>query len=170
MRKLVLLMAAMPGIACTASGAGAAPRVHRLELAAVGLSVALPANWRTAAREPGWNVVVSRPDGQAKFFVERFREATGMSGFRTLLETDVKKTDRADDPHASFETRAARVASRPAVEIVARYGSLTAFVYGFEYDHDDYILEYVTATTYLAHDRPAFSASVRSVRFLAAPA
>lgn len=137
----------------------------RFDISQAGISLTLPGNW-TASAQKGWKFVAVRPDGEGKLFVESFREATGFFGFRTWFESYVRKTARADDPHATFETRAAKVAGERTVEIVARYGGLTAYAYGFAHDQDDFVVEYVTSTTFAAKNFPVFAASVRSIRFL----
>lgn len=154
--------------ALVATSAVAAPPAKRFDIRNAGISIALPGNWKQQSNQSGWKYVAARPDGQGKFYVESYRESTGYFAFRATFEDYVRKAAKVDDPRAKFETKAVKVGGERAIEIVARYGVLTAYAYGFVHARDDYIVEYVTATAYLGENFPVFAASVRSLRFLPA--
>jgi hypothetical protein len=115
---------------------------------------------------PGWKFKAAVPTTGTSLFLSSFPAIRVKGTFHADLEKFERSTVLAQDPHARVTVRHARVAGVEAIEITARYNSLTAHLYGFTHAGRGYTLEWVAKTSNLKHAEPVFANGLRSLRFL----
>jgi hypothetical protein len=165
------VVAALALAAACSAGPASAAKMQTFVLPGAGISLQLPAGWRKEKTPPGWRFLAKSGSGAtvASVYVNKFPAAMEGNAFHKNVLVFERSFARKSDPHARITTRASQVAGEPALEIVAHYGPLTAYLFAFEHADRDYVLEYVADAPSLRAAKPVFYGSRRSVRFLAVP-
>jgi hypothetical protein len=166
-RTALPLLAAASAAALIAAAAGARP-ARTFQPAGARLTLDLPAGWRETEPGKGWRFEAIGPGASGWVFLSVVRAEVSSPSFRRSLVAFERRQAASLGEHVTFRTRSTIIATERAIEIYAAGRGTTAqLVYGFQHAGLEYLLVYATTTSRLRVMRPAFAASVRSVRFVA---
>jgi hypothetical protein len=161
MKRVTLLVV----LAALVLAGGASAKTWKLH--GLGVAILLPHNWLQKSATTGWRFEAARPTTGTGVFINAFPAAQDPGGtFHHDLIAFETQVARGADRHATIATRGTTVAGEGAIEIIARYRGLTAYLYGFRHGNVDFTLEFVTKTAQLAQSKPEFAAALKSLRFI----
>jgi hypothetical protein len=160
-------MLVLLAVALIATSAGAAAGTRTFRPAGAALALDLPADWHGTAPDPGWRFEAVAPRFAGWVFLSVARAVVTNTSFQRSLLAFERRETRKLGPHVRLTTGRTTIGGEPAIAILAAGpGTTTEYIYGFQHGSREYLLVYAAAPGELESQRPAFAASVGSVRFL----
>ena len=174
-QALVCVIAAVATALATGQvWASGVPTHQTFEPKGLALSFQLPADWgEDLPPDAGWSWQAIAPGYVAHMYVLQLKATKPVSAVAGTFVNLFRARAYAADPRAVVASSTTHVASNQAIEVVTRvHGTGPAgpdvfvdYTYGFEHGGLFFIINYSTTAKWLAKEKPAFDASIRSVTF-----